>query len=169
VSVAAEDIRDIRGPVPIPVSWHVPAAIVAGLLLAAAIVWLVRRRRRRSVPLAAPPTADAVALAALEGARMLMDPARAREFGIAVSDAVRTYIEARFDARAAHRTTEEFLHDLMADGTAGLAPHRTLLADFLGHCDLAKFAREPLTVPDMDAMLASAVTFVRRTAATPTA
>lgn len=160
----AEDIRDIRGPVPIPVAWHLPAAIIAGLLLAAAIVWFVRRRRRRPVPAPPPPTADAVALAALDASRALMDPARAREFGIAVSDAVRGYIEARFAAQAAHRTTEEFLHDLVAAGGAELAPHRTLLADFLGHCDLAKFAREPLTVPDMDAMLTSALSFVRGTA-----
>ena len=162
--MAAEDIRDIRGPVPIPIPWLLPAAVVAGLLLAAAIVWLVRRRRRRPAPPPAAPTADAVALAALEEARALMEPTRARDFGIAVSDAVRAYIEARFGARAAHRTTEEFLHGLLADGGSGLAPHRTLLAAFLGHCDLAKFAREPLTTTDMDAMHDSAVTFVRRTA-----
>jgi hypothetical protein len=62
--------------------------------------------------------------------------------------------------RAAHRTTNEFLHDLVDLPDSPLAAHRETLAEFLHHCDLAKFARWSLTVPQMEAMLASASAFV---------
>ena len=72
------------------------------------------------------------------------------------------YIEVRFQVWAARRTTEEFLHDLLDPSDALLASHRDLLADFLHHCDLAKFARWILSVEEMETMLQSARTFVHR-------
>ena len=74
----------------------------------------------------------------------------------AVSEIVRGYIEERFQVWAAHRTTDEFLHDLLEPSDALLAGHRVLLADFLQHCDLAKFARWNLPVEEMENMLWSA-------------
>jgi hypothetical protein len=44
-----------------------------------------------------------------------------------------------------------------------LTNHRELLDDFLGHCDLAKFARWILSAPEMETMLQSAHTFVLET------
>ena len=46
----------------------------------------------------------------LEAALLLIHEPRA--FAIAVSDAVRVYLEERFQLRAPERTTEEFLRDL---------------------------------------------------------
>ena len=43
------------------------------------------------------------------------------------------------------------------------AIHQPLLVDFLEHCDLAKFARWQLSVPQMEAMHQSACTFVIET------
>jgi hypothetical protein len=65
-----------------------------------------------------------------------------------------------FPVRAAHRTTEEFLSDLVAHTDSPLAGHRGTLHEFLGHCDLAKFARWQLSVPQMEAMLQSARDFI---------
>jgi hypothetical protein len=104
-----------------------------------------------------------LALERLEAARGLMQPEHAREFSIAVSEVVRNYVEERFATRAAHRTTEEFLHDCVAQTDSPLAGHRPLLGEFLHHCDLAKFARWVLSVPEMEAMLSSASAFVRET------
>jgi hypothetical protein len=73
---------------------------------------------------------------------------------------VRLFIEECFPVRAAHRTTREFLHDLVNLPDSPLAAHRETLGEFLQHCDLAKFARWSLTVPEMEAMLASASAFV---------
>jgi hypothetical protein len=93
-----------------------------------------------------------------------MEPAQAREFSIAVSDVVRGYIEQRFDATATHRTTEEFLHDLLDGSHAALLRHRALLSEFLHQCDLVKFAGMSLTVQSMESLHDSARVFVLETA-----
>ena len=153
----ATDIRDIAGPIPIPDPWLAVllgfgALVALALGLLAMRVWRARRRR------AATP--EARALARLEDARRILEPACAREYGVAVSTAVRLYIEERFATRAAHRTTEEFLHGLAADEASPLAARRSLLARFLQHCDLAKFGRFALTKEEMEALHASALCFV---------
>jgi hypothetical protein len=45
--------------------------------------------------------------------------------------------------------------------------HRELLADFLRHCDLAKFARWILSIEEMETMLQSAHNFVLETGTPP--
>jgi hypothetical protein len=104
-----------------------------------------------------------IALDRLEEAHALMQPENAREFSITVSEIVRHYIEDRFHVGAARRTTEEFLYDLLESSDALLAGHRALLADFLHHCDLAKFALWVLSIEEMENMLQSARTFVIET------
>jgi hypothetical protein len=161
--MAPEDIHDIRGPMSIPYAWLLPLEIVGAILLVAALVLLATRwwrQRRRAVP---PPSAAELALARLERARLLIEAERGREFGIAVSEAVRLYIEDRFGERAAHRTTDEFLHGLVGGSASPLASHATLLEDFLRHCDLAKFARHDLSRPEMQSMHSSATAFVKET------
>jgi hypothetical protein len=156
-----EDIRDIRGPVHIKPSW-LWAAWTAGTLALAGILyalyrwWKARARARAK-------TLYELALEALEKARSLMTPETARDYSFAVSEITRRYIEARFNVRAAHRTTEEFLHDLVANPTGGLADYSVLLEDFLKHCDLVKFARWTLSLGEMESMHASAVTFINGT------
>jgi hypothetical protein len=76
---------------------------------------------------------------------------------------IRTYIEDRFGEKAARRTTEEFLADLVAQTGTPLAQHSALLRDFLEHCELPKFARYQLSIPDMEAMYESAKTFLLNT------
>jgi hypothetical protein len=157
-----EDIRDIRGPKYLPPPWLVPAIVGAALALALAGYgawrWHKRRQRPRTLSL------FEAALQRLEELRPLMQPARAREFSIGVSDIVRGYIEQRFDATAAHRTTEEFLHDLLESTNPGLARHRTVLSEFLHQCDLVKFAGVSLSVQNMEALQRSARAFVIETA-----
>ncbi len=158
------DIRDIRGPVPIPAPWLVPLLVAGALLLAALAFVLARRwwrRRAQRVPPPRPP--DEIALERLAAARAFLDPAHAREFCFAVSEALRLYIEDRFAVLAARRTTEEFLVDLVRTPAPGLASHRALLEDFLRTSDLVKFARAPLATSEMEAMLESASRFVRDT------
>lgn len=104
-----------------------------------------------------------LALEELEAARGLMQPEHARDFSIRVSEIVRGYIEVRFATRAAHRTTEEFLHDCVTNRATPLVARRELLGGFLYHCDLAKFARWMLAVPEMEDLHRSACTFVRET------
>ena len=150
-----EDILDIRGPMHIPapfpwLPWTTGAVGVGALSLGA---WIWFRRPRRKLPYE-------LALEKLEATRPLMQNENAQPFSLAVSEIVRRFIEECLPVRAAHRTTSEFLHDLVSLPESPLAGQREVLADFLEHCDLAKFARWSLTVPQMEAMLASARAFV---------
>jgi hypothetical protein len=158
---SAEDIRDIRGPKTLPGSWIASAAI-AGLLLAlcAYAVW----RRRHRMASVRTRTLSEKTLERLERTRPLMRPATAREFGIAASEAIRDYIEERFDVVATQRTTEEFLQTLLQSSNETLARHRALLAEFLHQCDFVKFAGASLAVADMESLLRSARGFVLETA-----
>jgi len=159
-----EDIRDIRGPKAIPSSEALVLELLAAglLVIAACAAWFWYRRSRLAAKLPYE-----IALARLEKARSLMQPEMAREFSIEVSEVIRSYTEIRFRVLATHRTTEEFLHDLMEPSDALLAGHRALLGDFLQHCDLAKFARWHLSVEEMESMLQSACTYVTQTGKAP--
>jgi Domain of unknown function (DUF4381) len=162
-AVPTDDIRDIRGPKPLASPWLVWALIGAGILavLLAFALWMWIKRRRR-----APEMPDfAVALGRLEAARALMQPGRGREFSIEVSGIVREYIERRFNVMAAHRTTHEFLHDLVQSADPSLAAHRDLLGEFLQSCDLAKFGGWNLSTAQMDTMLEGARRFIQSASA----
>jgi len=163
-NTAPADIRDIRGPKYIPSPWLWPAWL-AGSLALGALGYAAWRWSRRTLAKAKLPYENA--LDRLEEVRALMQPENAREFSIAVSEIVRQYIEERFQVRAARRTTEEFLHDLLEPSDALLRTHRSLLGDFLRHCDLAKFARWILSIDEMDTMLRSAHKFVLQTGRPP--
>ena len=162
VAEAAEDIRDIRGPKFLVPPWLLPAVIAGAVLLAFGALGLWRWLRRRRQPRVLLPFE--IALQRLEEMRSLMQPDDAREFSIAVSDVVRRYIEERFRVTATHRTTEEFLHDLLESSHAPLARHRALLSEFLQACDLVKFAGMSLTLQNMESLHHSARAFVLETA-----
>jgi hypothetical protein len=166
---AADEIRDIRGPKPWGDNWSVPVIVVLGLLTGAAAYgsWLWSRRRARP-----PQTPVELALARLAAVQALIDAQNGREFSIEVSAIVRDYIEQQFSLRAAHRTTDEFLHDLVepalpAGAHRALAAHRGNLAAFLEICDLAKFGGWNLSAADMQTLSAGAMRFVTESAPTP--
>ena len=156
---SGQDIRDIHGPIAIPrrlsLWWYAGGAAFAAGAIAGLVLYA--RRRKPSVP----PSEGALRALAEAGTTFDNDP---RQFSFAVSEIVRQYVEEAFHVRAAHRTTEELLADLMLDRSP-VALHRTALAEFLRYCDLAKFAGWSLSPADRTAMLASAETFVRATAA----
>lgn len=155
-AAAAEDIRDIRGPKAL-FPWRLVVELLAvGLALAAAYaVWRWRRHR----PSRALQYFE-IALQRLEALRALMHPASVREFSSAISDTVRRYIEAGFRVTATHQTTEEFLHDILKTENSPLARHRSLLAEFLRECDLAKFAGISLSTASMESLYQSARSFI---------
>jgi Domain of unknown function (DUF4381) len=159
----AEDIRDIRGPKYLLPDWLWPVLIGGAMLLALGVYGLWRWRRSRAARVLLP---HEIALQRLEDIGALMQPTRAREFSIAVSDIVRLYIEQRFSVTATRRTTEEFLHDLLDSSDAALARHQGLLGEFLHQCDFVKFAALSLTQQNMESLRQSARAFVLATANT---
>jgi hypothetical protein len=142
------DIRDIRGPLKIPMSpLRLALLILAPLLLAALLFVLARRLRSRRDETPRPalgtlprPAHEAAleALAALAGSGML-ERGEVKEFHIEASDILRRYVEARFRVEALEMTTREVLAGLEAAG----AEARFLegLGSFLEQCDLVKFAK----------------------------
>ena len=161
---ATEDIRDVRGPMPIPLWWRWlavggGAVLLAGLGTVAAVV--IRRRRAK------PLKPYERALLRLEQAQPLAVAGQVREYAGAASDAVREYIEERFLLQAAHSTTEEFFDGILAQAKAPLGAHRESLQEFLGACDLAKFARLPLPREQMVSLNDLARRFVLDTAHNP--
>lgn len=168
VARAAEDIRDIRGPKAVPGSWIVPA-VLGGLILIGLLVAYVSWRRRQGRTRHCKLTLSEQTLERLEGTKALMQPATAREFGIAASEVIRHYIEKRFEVLATQRTTEEFLQTLLQSPNAALARHRSLLGEFLQQCDFVKFAGTSLAVADMEALFRSARGFVLETGEAPLA
>ena len=166
-SASADDIRDIRGPKGIFPLWLVLAMVAAALLLALGAYLLWRRKKR--LPLTRPLLPFEIALQGLEQIRALMDPAKVREFSIAISDIVRKYIEDAFHITATHRTTEEFLHDLLQSSNTSLAAHRNLLTEFLNQCDMAKFAGVSLSRQIIESLHQSARSFVVESSKPPPA
>jgi hypothetical protein len=156
-----EDIRDIRRPRHLPTRWPWAAAAAGIIALTGGLLW---RWLRHGKFFKMQP--HEIALQHLAEARRLMNPDQAREYCFEVSGIVRRYIEERFRLQAPQLTTEEFIRELVEAGEGPLATHRNLLGDFLQHCDLAKFAGWRYCRPDLEAMHASAETFVHQTVLT---
>jgi len=164
-SSMADDIRDIRGPlhIPDPLLYLYYAVGVCLFLIGAAVAW--RWFRRRKVLRA--KLAFEIAFEQLKRAKALMKPDMGDEFSVAVSNAIRTYIESRFDLRVTRHTTEEFMTRIAAEPSGNLGEYSDLLQHFLEHCDLAKFARYMLTLDQMKEMHLSAWDFVDKTRPRP--
>jgi hypothetical protein len=158
----ADALRDIKPPIALPDPWKW-VMIGAALLIAAVAAWLIwlywRKRQTRIPPIPIIP-AHVRARRKLEEALALI--AQPREFCIAVSDTIRSYLEERFSFHAPERTTEEFLYELRE--TDLLAPdQKDGLGEFLKQCDLVKFARYEPGEPELRNLHQSALRLVEET------
>jgi hypothetical protein len=160
-AMTAEDIHDIRGPMAIPYEWLWAAYLLGGLAVAWALYAGWRWFRRLAVT--KPKLPFEIALERLDAACALMTTNTVREYAFTVSEIIRVYIEQCFGEKAARRTTEEFLSDLLQQTGTPLARHRRRLEDFLSHCDLSKFARWQFSVREMQSMHESARVFILET------
>jgi hypothetical protein len=143
-SLATNDIRDIKPPVEIPSGWEWLWWVLAALATIAVVVMIWRwwQKRRSQIPFVPPVPAHVRAKGMLEKALALI--AHPKPFCTLVSDTVRLYLEERFEFRAPERTTEEFLQELRGTNLLSLE-QKEKLGEFLGCCDLVKFAKyEPV-------------------------
>lgn len=157
----AEGLRDIKAPVVIPgwewVWWALGVAVVA-LLLLGLLIFLVTRRKQTALPPLIPPHIRARERLA-QALALIGEP---KPFVIAVSDALRGYLEERFRFRAPERTTEEFLHELKR--TERLLPdQKESLGEFLQRCDLVKFAQYEPTETELLSLHGAACRLVDET------
>jgi hypothetical protein len=156
-----DEIYDIRPPLFFLRSWTWLWLVLATMAAVGALYllwrWLTSRRKVN------PQTAYDLALEKLERARELMNEEDPAPYGVAVSEAIRTYLNQRFQAASAQRTTEEFLRLMQDRPNTPLAEHRDLLGAFLQACDLLKFARYRPGLAELEQVQQRAVSFVTAT------
>jgi hypothetical protein len=158
----ANDIRDIKPPVEIPSGWEwlwwTLGVLAVALILFA--LWKWWQKRRLQITMKPPVPAHTRAKQMLEKALELI--AQPKPFCILVSDTIRVYLEERFNFRAPERTTEEFLHELQ-DTNLLAAEQKEKLGEFLGRCDLVKFAKYEPREPELRDLHSSALRLVEET------
>lgn len=136
---AAEDIRDVKGMVeiPEPPNYALWIGLAAGVLVLAYLIWKFFPRKRKAIEISAADRA----LKVLDKCQALIAEESPEPLVIAVTGAVRGYLEERFALAAPRRTTEEFLRDVNAGPDPEIAPFREELGRFLHICDAVKFGR----------------------------
>jgi hypothetical protein len=139
----ADDIRDIRGPIAIPLWWVLPLAVALAALVTAGLVFLVRFWRARR---ARALTALERALAALAVAEAHAREGRAQEWANIVADTTRGALAVRIGVEVLPQTTAELARSCANDADAAR------VVALLETCDLARFAKANL---DASALLAS--------------
>ena len=159
---AADEIRRELPPLEdIPGSWDWLWWLLLVVVVAAVVYQLVKRwlNRKREEPTIVVPAVPAHirALAKLKEAFTLID--RPEPFCVAVSNAVRNFLEEQMGLRAPERTTEEFLNEMATHNELRYA-HQELLRGFLTHCDLVKFARHQPKREELVELYEAAIQFV---------
>lgn len=135
---AADDIRDIHGPLAAPAPWWDGLGPHVGLLLACALCCLLGLALRRF--LQRPKSPSQLAIARIDAAEAQLAQWGATRVAEEVTEAVRALLEARFSVHAPRRTTEELLSLLASDPESPLRALRARLSELLVSVDLVKYA-----------------------------
>ena len=159
------DIRDIKPPVYFKTNLLF-FFILGGILFLAGILALtfffMRRFRDARMRVAEPPKpAHIKAYEALEAlkAKNLPDRGMIKAHYSELSDIARRYIEDRFTIRAPEMTTEEFLSSVKISGIL-TGMHKNQLKEFLGLCDIVKFAKYSPNTEEIHQSFDAAVRFI---------
>jgi hypothetical protein len=156
---ATADIHEIAPPVDYSLvpPWVIYAAIVLGLAVLGLSAWWIRKRARRPKPMESPRER---ALQQLERIGREMETLTPYEFSIAASNILRGYVTEQYQLPVTRQTSVEFL-SMLAKSSPFSADETALLEDFLGRCDLIKFARYDATIHDSRLLLEEATQFVK--------
>ena len=162
-------IRDIQEPEAASsryVKYYAWGLVGLGLALAGILGAVIYQRRRAKSRMLGPPPVPAHELAYAQLAQLLeldlIAAGKIKEFYYALSTIARHYIEDRFRLMAPERTTEEFLAE-MAGTSLLVDAHKGLIAEFLDHCDLVKFAKYAPSEKQIRATYDSAVRLIDET------
>jgi len=160
------DIIDIKGPIDFP-SKILPfliAILILGILYGLYFLFKKLKKRKtleKSIP---PKLPHEIAYERLEELKNkdLVSKGRIGEFYTELSDIARHYLEDRFVLRAPEMTTEEFLIKLKNEQELN-REQKSLLREFLSHCDMVKFAKYGPTIAEVTASFDSAKRLVDET------
>lgn len=162
---AGAEIRDIKGPLTFPGSWKIFAYVGIPIIVLCAAFFLISRLNKKKPDAAAPsrPAHEAAYEALNELKRKnLLKTGDIKRFYSELSTIARRYIENRFGLRAPEMTTEEFLSSLK-DRNELRSEHKTLLREFLSHCDMVKFAKYNPANKEIEASIEAAERFIDQT------
>lgn len=137
--------------------WVVYAGIVVGLGIAGLAAWWIRKLLSRPQPVRSPRER---ALEELDRIGEEMETMSPYQFSIAVSDILRRYVTEQYHLPVTRQTSFEFL-SMLAQRSPFSPDETSLLEDFLGRCDLIKFARYDATLEDSRQLLEEATQFVK--------
>lgn len=143
----AEEIKDVKEPVTIPLDWKLIALyVVIGLIIIALAVYLYKKYKKKKE--AAPVEkkvvripAHVLALQELEqlDQKKLWQNGEVKEYHSEITEIIRRYFEKRFHLHALEMTTGEVITQLSErNGTENI---KELTRDFLNNADLVKFAK----------------------------
>jgi len=142
----ADDIRDVRPPVPLPPNYFLWFLLLAPFL-AGALYFLIRfllKKINKKQPshVFIPPKPRETAYLQLRQLKRENLPAerKIKEYFTRLSGIVRSYIEGRFSINAPDMTTEEFLSSRGVSNVFN-DQQKESLKQFLHCCDMVKFAR----------------------------
>lgn len=143
-------------------------ALLGGLAVAGMAILLFLRRRKSEHVVETPKTPWEVAYDRLRVLDQKGYPklGRYEPYYVDLSSILRYYIEDRFHVHAPERTTPEFLEEIHGSGILSDEQER-MLARFLRHCDLVKFAQYQPTVEEMERSFTQVLQFVDETVPKP--
>ena len=165
----AQDIKDLKSPLSIPLTWQEILLGCALLLLVAAMGYLFYRWwKRRLLPAAevsAAPSRPAHVIALEElgtlKQKKLWQQGLIKPYYTEVTDILRRYLENRYRLMALERTTDEILDDLRRIRMTGELLKK---ADhLLRRADLVKFAKHQPATPEHDESIQIVYDVVERT------
>ena len=160
------DIKDIKGPVSYwdkTYIYIILAILISIALILFIIIFLQKRRKTKEIILPAIPAHEI----AFEALKSLMEKdyistGMVQEYYFELSNIVRHYIENRFQLKAPEMTTEEFLLTLKESVVLN-SEQKSLVRDFLSHCDMVKFAKYLPEKKEIDSSYESARNLVDQT------
>lgn len=160
------DIKDIKGPVSYWDKTYI--YIILGIVTAIALILSIiiyLQKRRKTIEVAIPTVpAHEIAYEALKKLMVkdYLSTGKVQEFYFELSNIARHYIENRFQLKAPEMTTEEFLLTLKESAVLN-SEQKSLVKDFLSHCDMVKFAKYLPQKNEIDASYESAKNLVDQT------
>lgn len=163
-------IKDIKGPLSVPLTWLELLPYLIGVVLLIAILLFViyyLRRRKKGLPLIGKPVPKLPpheeALLALKNLqeKKLWQNNKVKEYYSELTDIIRTYIEKRFEVTAMEMTTDEIMAALKPIEIDSLLKSR--LNAMLRLADMVKFAKASPLPNEHDISLTLGFDFVNDT------
>lgn len=165
----SKDIKDVKGPLGVPISWADIWPWLAGILVIGGIAWLISyiiRKRMKGesiIPEAPKRPAHEIALDGLRSldSEHIWQRGMIKDYHSKLTDILRMYIERRYSIMALELPTDETMQALAP--VTMPAESRAELKEILVRADFAKFAKFQPEPRENELSMTQAVNFVQST------